>query len=528
MEKARAWLFWIAGLAIAALITFLLDGVTTGFGGWLSYFALFLLGAGTVFLAWKYVVLEEKPAWLITALAMAFLLRIGVGVALFRALPLFGYDEEPQRAGYVFYDAYRRDRDAWTLGRSDAQLTSAFQDPGAGDQYGGLSYISAALYRYLPVEEHNPVFILTLTSAASAMAVLFSWGFTKRLFGEEAGKIAAWLVALYPELVLLGSSQMREPFLAASLAVAFYGYALIRDGLARRGVAAIVLGILVLALPISPPFALAILALVILAWLWESRLRRKQALGIALSFMVLGAAAAFLLIQTWANIGQIVGSPLEIIFKWWENVGGNWRLTLVEEQSALIDYVFGLTPGWSHLPLLVTYGLVQPLLPASLTAPGAAIWRVIAIWRSAGWFMILPFLIYAPFAAYRARGVRSISFYLSFMVWVTAVLVSYRAAGYQWDNPRYRAIFLAIEAAVVAWAWVHAKKERDPWLGRTVVLVGIFTLGLLQWYAGRYFDLPRLSLPLTIAITVIIAALFLGYSWIRDRKRAPGVRVDGE
>ncbi len=54
-------------------------------------------------------------AWM---LVLAFILRLGLGVGLSQALPVFGYDEEVPNAGYIFYDAYHRDRQAWQLAQS--------------------------------------------------------------------------------------------------------------------------------------------------------------------------------------------------------------------------------------------------------------------------------------------------------------------------------------------------------------------------------------------------------------------------
>ena len=59
-------------------------------------------------------------------------------------------------------------------------------------------------------------------AAISALAVPFTWGFARRI-DDEVAKWAAWGMALYPEAILLGSSQMREALMMTFAAVAFYG-----------------------------------------------------------------------------------------------------------------------------------------------------------------------------------------------------------------------------------------------------------------------------------------------------------------
>ena len=46
---------------------------------------------------------------------LAFILRLGVGVAAYLILPMDGYNEPDDKAGFVFTDAHRRDDQAWEL-----------------------------------------------------------------------------------------------------------------------------------------------------------------------------------------------------------------------------------------------------------------------------------------------------------------------------------------------------------------------------------------------------------------------------
>jgi hypothetical protein len=224
-------------------------------------------------------------------------------------------------------------------------------------------------------------------------------------------------------------------------------------------------------------------------------------------------------IRSWARLAEIGGSFEEVLLQWWQNAGAAWRVGQAAAGSDMIQVMLNRLPAVSRLPFLVAYGLAQPFLPAAIAAPGVALWKSIAILRSLGWFLLLPLLGYGTVAAIRRRGVRSLEAYLGLLVWVTALLASYRAPGYQWDNPRYRTVFLVAQAGLAAWAWISARSARDPWLGRTYVALGLATVLFLGWYLGRYADLPSLSLEATLAVTVAAVAVYLGGCLLADRRR---------
>jgi len=180
-------------------------------------------------------------------------------------------------------------------------------------------------------------------------------------------------------------------------------------------------------------------------------------------------------------------------------------------------------PNFAKLPFLVVFGLLQPFLPASLLDPGAPIWRIIAIVRSLGWFALLPLLIYAPVLAVRRVGWRSLAAYLALLTWTAALVASYRAPGYQWDNPRYRTAYLAVAAVAAAWTWVSAGGWAGRWVRRLYAVIGLSTLVVSHWYLGRHYGTPKLSLPATLALTFILIVGYLAAMIWRDRLRAQSV-----
>lgn len=521
MIRRRSFSLGAIGAVAFSGVLAALDPAGISLRGWLAYALVCAIGSIILWLIWRWLAGDAGPRWLLVCVLVGLLMRAGVAVALLQGLPRFGYDEKVQRAGYVFFDAYKRDTDAWAVAKTDRSLWLELSEPRITDQYGGMLFLSAAVYRTLSPDAHRQLLISVLTAFASTLGILFAWGFASRAFGSRAAVFTAWAMAVYPEGVLLASSQMREPFVMTSIAAALFGYSLIRDGQGRAGVATIlVAGASVLL--ISPPYALLTLAVAVLAGLWEGRLGWRRTWSIGLPILALAALGMLLLVQAWTGLRNIAGAPLEALIHWWENAGAQWRLNLLDEQSGWISTLFNVIPVWGQLPFVVFYGLVQPLLPAAIAYPGVAIWRIIAIWRSLGWYALLPFLLYAPFPALRKGNRRSLQAYLAALIWLGAVLAAYRATSYQWDSPRYRAVFLVAQVALAAWAWRHAREVRSPWLARSGILLGIPTLTLLVWYLGRYYDLVSVGLIAGMTASLLIDVALIVW-WALRRPASVGL-----
>lgn len=525
MKRIEIILAWILPTLAASAVLACFDLVGFTLQGWFAYTLLLSVSLLIIYLVWILFNKEGAGKALLVAALVALGLRVLVGVVLYRGLPVWGYDELSQRAGYVFWDSYKRDTDAWSRSGMDQALTTAFTNPTGSDQYGGLLFLSSSIYRYLSPDTQRPLLIVVITAAVSALAVIFAWGFAAYAIGEKAAMIVAWIIALYPDAVLLGASQMREPFLIAALAAALYGYSRIRKGEFKGGITIVVASALILALPISPPFVIVIFAIVVSAWFWEGLGigRRRKLLVLALLGAVVLAAMA-LAVRAWAGYDAIDGSPLEIIREWWANAGDPWRVTFVSDQSFWLDKLLKRLPGSFRTPFLVLYGLIQPFLPAALIAPGAPIWRIIGIWRSLGWFLMLPFLLYGTWLAFRRKGWRSLESYLAILIWLSALVSSYRAPGYQWDNPRYRAIFLVAQAALIAWTWLEVRLIESPWLKRWFVVLSVDYMLITHWYLGRYYNTPKLSLEATVVSVLLFSIAYLAGFFFSDVIRTKKLR----
>src|SRR5690606_13707257 len=110
-------------------------------------------------------------------------------------------------------DAYERDQQAWGLSQTNDPVWTAFTEEFRTDQYGGLMALSALVYRVLSPTVHQPLIIMVLAAFVAAAGIPFLFRASKSLWGPVVSAAAVWVYTLYPESLLLGASQMREPFI---------------------------------------------------------------------------------------------------------------------------------------------------------------------------------------------------------------------------------------------------------------------------------------------------------------------------
>lgn len=512
MTRARNPLLVIGGSLVLLVLAVLLAWVASGFSNamtWPSFFALGVLMAGLGGLGFYHLRNEKPPKWLAWLVLGAVLLRLVLGVFWFWALPQWGYPSETQQAGYIMYDPFLRDGDAWQLAQSDASLIEAFRGFSAHDQYGGLLFLSALIYRTLGSSAHIPQLMLVILSTVSGLGVLYAWGLTCRLWGPSAAKWAAVGMAIYPEAVLLGSAHLREAF-TITLGAAL-GYLLVRFWQEHKARDLVVFGVLLLLTGMitwAYVLQLAMVLFILTAGLVWDRLStasfsRLQIMGLGAAAVASGAAAVYL----WRILERM----------------SDFQGYLTRAYSGMVQAIFSRTPEFLHMPFLMGYGVVRPLLPAALISQGDSfIWRVIGIWRAVGWSVLLALLVYALFQVFRTRSWLKPSGMLFWGNFIVMLLAAYRAGGDLWDNPRYRAGFAAFQLALAAWGLVQQRKQSDPWLKRIVVLVLIQTFWLVIWYLPRYIAVPwGVSGAMNmVGVGFVTGGLYLLWEWINLQEQS--------
>lgn len=486
----------------------------------LVYGLLLAACAGLVALAGKALRAAAGPRWAGWA---AFWLRLAVGVILWFVLPLSGYTDNPATmSGYMFPDAYYRDQHAWELAHSTGPLIGAYTLAPAEttDQYGGLLALSGFVYRYLSPADHRPFTILILAAAAMALGTLFTWGAGKALLGEKTALAAAWIFALYPEGIILGSSQMREPFVMASLALVTYGFSQFQNR-GQKWLAWAGTGLLFLLWFQSPVALIALFVLGVAYFLEPGRsIRWKQVL--LFGGILVGLIA--IVIAVWSSLPSLSeSSPLTLFFTWLSN-NFKFQSQTTEQGSGQIQRLLDLLGDNLRVVLFIAYGVTRPVLPAALSDIGAnLVWYVINLLRALGWYLLVPLLGFAPLLLLTRRDIprRRQLLWLAVITWVLIFIAAANGGADAWDNPRYRAIFLAWQALLAAWAWVRAGEIRTPWLKRLLWIEAVFVVVFTWWYLTRLPGLSPLhiSVEAAVGLCLLAGAAITAIGWWRDRRR---------
>jgi len=486
--------------------------------GWLGFSVLLAVGVVALVAAGRWAGAGRNIAWMI---GLALALRLAAGAGTYLALPVNGYDAPDDKAGYVFTDAHRRDEQAWELAQSGKPLSTAFDKTFYTDQYGGLLAISALTYRLFSPDSHRPLMMVLLAALVAALGIPFLFQAARLLWHERLASAAAWLSVLYPESVLTGGAQMREPFLLTFIAIALWGFASWLHDASRR--AWIWIGVaLVGMLLVSPGIGLGMLVL-LGGWAWSRREHRR------LSWRALAAAGGVLLLGTlflaWSVSRQndfSGSSPLGVLLNWFRE-SAKWVVYELERGSGQIQRLFRHMNPLAQFFFVIGYGVAQPVLPPAFFEPTTLTWRIIAVLRAVGWYVLLPLLLFSPIEAWRTKdsAERRTWLWLSIFSWSWIVICAVRAGGDQWDNPRYRLIFFAVEALVAAFAWSSWREHHSAWLPRLVGLELLCVLLFGQWYVARYY-LVGIHLPIAVvlAVSLGLAAVIIFGGWLWDSLRA--------
>jgi hypothetical protein len=512
-----------AGLACGALLSALTRAgeQLPDFGrGWFGYTFLLVLGAAALYAGWRWAGNRRALAWM---MILAFGLRLGLGIALYLVLPM----QSPQgidpnayqryQAGYVFTDPYVRDRNAWEAASFHRPFWTVFAADFNGDQYGGLASLSTLVYETLSPDAHRPLIIVVLGALVAALGLPFFWMAIRQRWGEGVALTAAWIFALYPGSILLGASQMREPFLLTFSAIAFWGVLGCLQGLwplgsrelaGRRGAGPVLaavggmLGLALFSFPVAEAVGAFLAVWIVLEWI--STLDSKT--GRLLGWGLIGLSAIVALL--------FFGSSLQD--------KAAWEFDVMIKNSGIIQGIARQLGEKGLIPFMTAYGLAQPVLPAAVTDP-SQIWirTVLNVLLATGWYALAPLLVYASLAVWKEPDPKErwVLTWSMVFTWVWILISSYRAGGDQWDNPRYRTIFLVWLALLAGWGWNWARAHRDVWLTRWLAVEGIFLALFTLWYANRKLGL---GLPIgfwgAVALTVIFSGLVLVLGWISDRR----------
>ena len=525
MNLKKTDLFWMLPLALVlgAGLSFIQPG--NWLVGFISFSLILFLSFWLFVISLKWASAGKMLAWI---LALTFALRLFVGVGLYLGLPVYGHEDKDDQAGFVFTDAHIRDNQAWKLASSNRPILEAFSKKFSSDQYGGLLAFSALVYRYASPDAHRPLMLILFSAIVAALGIPFFWKAVNKIFGEKVGWASAWVFALYPESILLGAAIMREPYLLTFSAMTLYGF--VNSGVLElapaldsklsdsRGRVWLGIGLLGMLL-VSPAVALATL-IIFAGWIWFTSERGTLSWKTILIFAIVFVVGLFILSASLNRSGEFnATSPLHVINDWLKQAV-KWDAYQLKRGSGWVQKLFEDMPEWLRLPFVTVFGILQPVLPATLIAPTVPIWRLIYFLRAAGWYALLPMLIlsFVAGAGQTSVKMRNLIQWLTLLSWTWILFASLRAGGDQWDNPRYRTILFMWQAILAGVVCVWWRDMRSVWFMRVIACEVAFLLVFTQWYASRYFHWGG-QLPFAVMIALIFGlwTAIIGLGWWRDR-----------
>jgi hypothetical protein len=507
---------WILPVSLTMGLSLSLLGPGSWWIGWISYTLLCLLGFSALAALWRSA---GSSTALGLMLALAVVLRLGLGMAFSYILPVYGNDTPVQNSGYIFSDSYQRDTQAWDLATSHDSLLKAFDKSTSVDQYGGLLLTSSLLYRLGSPDAHRPWLIILTAALVGAMGAALAYKAASKAWGLAIGLAAGWIMALYPESILLGSSQMREPFLITFVTMGLWGAASWSEN--KKSAAAWILGGILGMLFFSPGVAVAAI-IILAAWSWLSQKERRIRWWVWAGAGALVLAAGALFILALRTKYPFQGGPLASLLNWFR-LSSIWDASQLTLNSGWLQNIFNILPEPLHMPFLTGYGILQPVLPAAIADPAVWPMRALGILRGLGWYALMPLLVYSllPLLKTPDKRQRLAWLWLWAASWAWIVISSLRAGGDQWDNPRYRAILLVFQAALAAQALWRQRETADRWLGRILAVEGVFLLFFGYWYFIRYtgWTAGQVNIFVIIGSIVVLSAVILLAGWIRDRRK---------
>jgi len=271
---------------------------------------------------------------------------------------------------------------------------------------------------------------------------------------------------------------------------------------------------------VSPAIALATL-IIFAGWIFFTNEQRSISWQAVLIFAAVFIAGLLFLSTSLNRSGEFnSSSPLSVVNDWLK-LAVKWNAYGAQRDSGWVQKLFDEMPRWVRLPFVVVFGILQPVLPATLIAPTLPIWKAIYILRALGWYALLPALIlsFGAGSSFNLKGNRNLILWLALLSWTWILLAALRGGGDQWDNPRYRTILFLWQAILAGVVWVWWRETRSKWFVRVIGCEVAFLLVFTQWYASRYYHWGgQLPFVMMIALILVLWVVVIGLGWWQDRR----------
>jgi hypothetical protein len=466
----------------------------------------------------------RKCTWWALGMRLAFLIIVPL------AMQLWGYPTDRNRIGLVETDALNATTKAWNAAQTNEPVLATWTR-GSGDNTGGITVMGVVVFRLFSSDQERGLLLCLVAAAITALTVIPTFRLANELFSERAAKAAAVIAAGFPEAVMLGSLPEQQGYLALVLGVELLAVAGLvfwkksddgKLGAPGPWISAVLLVLSLLAMYLlSYQFSILAVFCGALFAVWLANPRRPAG---RILWIVAGLGVLALIVLRILNLLDVIPSDSDYLYSQYHYLYGlawtEYDKMVAAGGGDLFQTVFATMDRTVAFLLAAFYGLLQPVLPAAighrnLTAGGGSFWQALGIYRSLGWYLTLPVLIYGSLKSLRGALSRKPEFILAVIFWGIAFIGSYRAFGDQWDNPRYRLFAFIPMALLAAWAWVEWREKSDPWFLRITVPFAVAVVGLTAWYLLR--DYAGILFPVTASLAglgvlagaAFVATLFL-------------------
>jgi len=474
----------------------------------------------------------RKCTWLALGMRIAFLVVIPV------LMLLWGYATDRSHMGLVETDAINATMKAWRAAQSNDPILTTWTQ-GSGDNTGGITVLGVTMFRLFSSDQERALLLGLLACAVTSLTVVPAFRLANGFFSEGVAKAAALIAAVYPEAVMLGSLHIQQGYLALVLGVellAVAGLILRKEsGAGELGIPRPVLSAVLLVFSLAAMFLLSYQFFILsifcgalwAVWLSDPRRRVGRVLWFAAGLGVLA-----LIVMRVLSLADVIPSDSDYLFSQYHYLHGlAWQefdKIAAAGGGDLFQSVLSTMDRTTAFLFAALYGLLQPVLPAAighrnLTAQGGGFWQALGIYRSLGWYLLLPVLIYGSVKSLRGIVSRKPETILALIFWAIAIIGSYRAFGDQWDNPRYRMFAFIPMTLLASWAWATWRETRDVWFLRIAIPFAVAVVGLTVWYLLR--DYAGVPFPVVISLVVLgaitVLAFVLTLFLVRTKKPGP-------
>jgi hypothetical protein len=458
----------------------------------------------------------RRYAWI------GFFLRLACAAFLPLLLFLSGVTFGLQHHGVLFVDAQAKEQIAWGVAQGKDSLVSVFMQQTLQPD-GGLITLGVAIYRFFFYSIESPMALTIWMAFFSACAILIAYRLAESVVSQKVAQTAAWLVAIFPDAILFGSTFLAQGMLATFLGFwLLYCSGLLAPNPSDESVSPAPalwkyalggMGIFFAATSFFPEYVCLFIAVFLICGFWltdfhtrSGKLRLAGLGGILLATILLSIlAAAQVIPPAW----DLLGKTRQYFFDFaWLKMNS----TAMTTGNDLLENIIRILPEPIGFFMIAVYGLLQPFLPAVVGSKGAwsagsGIEIALLVIRSVAWFLVMPLIFYGILASFRL--IRSNRFLPLFGVLflLIAWTGAFRSLGDQINNPMYRMIALVPMAIGIAWTVWDLRDYSRIWFLRILIPFFVGVGGLTGWYILRSFggvSLPSVATFIVLAVFCVV------------------------